>query len=286
MTIDLEKIKQQKSVKELLEFAILNIDKPSGPTSFTVSNHVKTLLGLRKSSHGGTLDPQVSGVLPVMLNRACRLSEYIMHRNKTYVGIMRLHALVPDAELHATIKEFLGKITQLPPKRSRVKRALREREVMSFEIKEREGNDLLFETQVQAGTYIRKICHDMGESLGVGAHMLELRRTEAGVFHEPAVTLYELNAAWRTYAAGDEGQLRALLIPGEVIGTVLPIILVSPESVKKLYTGSPLFTNFIQEETTLSKDTKVAVFEKETFIGCYHIVNEGTVRAVPEFVLN
>src|SRR3989338_6011253 len=84
-------MKSQKTIQELLEFGIINIDKPSGPTSFWVSQYVKNALGLSKTSHLGTLDPMVTGVLPVALNRACRLNEYLMHRDKTYIGIIRVH---------------------------------------------------------------------------------------------------------------------------------------------------------------------------------------------------
>src|SRR5689334_16292689 len=97
--LDLEKIKKSKSTEELIKFGIINIDKPSGPTSFTVSQYVKNSIIVNKTSHLGTLDPQVSGVLPVALGRACRLSDYLMHKNKTYVGIMRLHKEVPEKDL-------------------------------------------------------------------------------------------------------------------------------------------------------------------------------------------
>ena len=74
----MEKIKQKRSMQELLEFGIINIDKSSGPTSFNISEFVKKKLGLRKTSHGGTLDPKVTGVLPVFLNRACKLLGYFL----------------------------------------------------------------------------------------------------------------------------------------------------------------------------------------------------------------
>ena len=99
MNIDIEKIRKEKPIKELLEFSIINIDKPTGPTSFSVSQFVKKSLNLRKTSHLGTLDPMVSGVLPVATNRACRLNDYLMHRDKTYVGIMRLHKEIDDKVL-------------------------------------------------------------------------------------------------------------------------------------------------------------------------------------------
>src|SRR3989344_6217648 len=103
--MDINKIKQQKSLKELLEFGIINIDKPSGPTSFDVSEFVMKKLGLRKTSHFGTLDPKVTGVLPVALNRACKLTGYFLGEDKVYVGVMRVHREISLSELNKVIKE-------------------------------------------------------------------------------------------------------------------------------------------------------------------------------------
>src|SRR3972149_2188322 len=116
--LNLDKLKQQKSVKELLEFGIINIDKPSGPTSFDVSDFVARGLDLRKTSHFGTLDPKVTGVLPIALNRACKLTGFFLGEDKEYVGMMRIHEDVSLEDLKKVIKEkFLGKIKQLPPVR-------------------------------------------------------------------------------------------------------------------------------------------------------------------------
>ena len=82
MKIDIEKIKQNKTVSELLEFGIINIDKPSNPTSFDVSDFVRKKLGIRKTSHFGTLDPKVTGVLPIALNRACKLTGFFLGEDK------------------------------------------------------------------------------------------------------------------------------------------------------------------------------------------------------------
>ncbi len=89
--ININKIKKQKSIKELLEFGIINLDKPSGPTSFKTAEMVKNKLNLRKMSHFGTLDPKVTGVLPIATNRACKLTRWFMKKDKTYVGIMKIH---------------------------------------------------------------------------------------------------------------------------------------------------------------------------------------------------
>lgn len=194
MKIDVEKLKSKKAVKELLEFGIINVDKPSGPTSFEVSDFVREKLSLRKTSHFGTLDPKVTGVLPIALNRTCKLTGYFLGEDKEYVGIMRVHEEISLEELKKTIREkFLGKIMQKPPVKSRVKRVEREREVKSFEILEQDGKDFLFKTCVQGGTYIRKLIDDLGKEIKVGAHMLELRRVRAGIFDEgKSVNLYEL----------------------------------------------------------------------------------------------
>ena len=284
--MDLENIRLNKPIKELLRFSIINIDKPTGPTSFAVSQYVRRALKLTKTSHMGTLDPQVTGVLPVALDRACRLSSYLMHRDKTYVGIMRLHTKVSQERLKEVIAEFTGKISQLPPVRSRVKREVREREVKSFDILEIEGTDVLFRTKVQAGTYIRKLVSDMGDKLG-GAHMLELRRTEAGLFTEDKLyKLYDFDKAVEALKAGDEKPLRNMLVPGEIVASLISNISIKKDQVARILRGSPIFKRDLAGKVSLDREEKVAVFSGDKFIGCYRIVNEGDVVCVPEFVFN
>lgn len=289
--IDIEKIKAQKSIQELLQFGIINIDKPTGPTSFWTSQYVKRALKLNKTSHLGTLDPMVTGVLPVALSRACRLNEYLMHRDKTYVGIMQVHKEISKEHLEKEIEQFTGKIMQLPPVRSRVKRALREREVKTFKILEIDGKEVLFESQVQAGTYIRKLCSDVGEKIG-GAHMLELRRTQAGLFSEvdkryPSITLYEFDKVIEEYGQGNEVPLRNIIIPGEIVSELIPLLHIRRDVIKKALTGSPLFSSFIEGKIPkLEEGDKVCVFADTRFIGCYNFIGKGDLVAKPEFVKN
>ncbi len=289
MNIDIKKIKSGKSTEELLKFSIINIDKPSGPTSFQVSQFLKNALNIKKTSHFGTLDPMVSGVLPVGLNRACRLNEYLMHRDKTYAGIMRLHIEIEKEKLEKVISGFLGKIMQMPPKRSRVKRALREREVKTFSIMEINEKDVLFETEVQAGTYIRKLIHDLGEMIG-GAHMLELRRINAGIFSEDKLyTLYQFEKAVEEYKNGSDDLLREMLVPGEIVSQLLPVITIHKQVLKKCLAGSPIFHNFLlneEEIKNIKKDDKISIFCESKFVGCYKFINSSSVIAVPEFVFN
>jgi len=287
--IDIKKIQREKPISELLRFSIINIDKPSGQTSFQVSQFVKEALGLNKTSHFGTLDPAVSGVLPVALGRACRLNEYFMHSDKEYVGIMRLHSDVSDEILQREIKKFIGKIKQIPPVRSRVKRAERIREVKKFEILEREGKDVLFLAEVQAGTYIRKLCDDLGKEIG-GGHMLELRRIKAGVFEEKeSINLYELEKAVDEYKKGNGKLLREILIPGEKVCEILQSVQVKKETIRKLLTGSPIFLSFIEdteEIKRLQENEKICAFNESRFIGCYRVIRKGDLIGAPEFVFN
>jgi H/ACA ribonucleoprotein complex subunit 4 len=287
MELNLEKIRKERPMQDLIRFSIINLNKPTGPTSFDVSQFVKDILKINKTSHFGTLDPMVTGVLPIGLSRACRLSDYFMHSDKEYVGIMHLHKDIQDEELNQVLQQFLGKIMQLPPVKSRVKRELREREIKSFKILERNNKDVLFITDVQAGTYIRKLISDMGEKIG-GAHMLELRRTRASIFKEAdSVNLYDLEKGVGEYKSGNESLLRNLLIPADyAISLVLPVVQIKESFIKQALTGKPLSKNNLTQKPSFEKEQKIAIFCNEQFIQVASVINEGDVIAKPEFVCN
>lgn len=216
---------EERTTEELLSYAVVNIDKPKGPTSHQVSDYVKKILHLQRAGHSGTLDPAVTGVQPVAIGRATRIAQFLLTAPKEYVGLMHLHADVPEEKLRETAQQFLGKIQQLPPVRSAVKRQLREREIYEFELLERNGREVLFRVQCQAGTYIRKFCHDLGKSLGSGAHMAELRRTQAGPFTEKdhLVTLTDLQDACHFFKEENNSTfLRHCLQPIEAAVKHLP----------------------------------------------------------------
>ena len=197
---------------------------------------------------------------------------------------MRLHSDVLNQVLKNAVKKFIGKIMQLPPVRSRVKRAIREREIISFDILEHEGKDVLFKTEVQAGTYIRKLIHDLGEQIG-GAHMLELRRINAGIFSEEnSVNLYDFEKAVAEYKKGNEELLRRMLIPAEIISEVLPVVQAEESSIKQLLVGKPITKKDIKG--SLPKEEKFVLFNKNRFIGVYRKSEEGDIIARPEFVFN
>jgi len=284
---DTDKLMREKSIKELLEFGIVNIDKSSGPTSFNISDFVRKKLNLRKTSHFGTLDPKVTGVLPIALNRACKLTGYFLGENKEYVGIMRFHEEISLEKIKEKIKEkFLGKILQTPPVKSRVKRQKREREILSFEILENQGRDYLFKTEVQGGTYIRKLIDDLGKELGTGAHMLELRRIRAGIFKEDSlVNLYELEKAVCEYKSGSEENLRRIIMPAEIISEVYPIIQIKSDNLKSIFTGKSIYKKDILEDKGWKIGEIVCVFCGDKFIGMYKIFRGREIFAKPGFVM-
>ncbi len=281
---------QEKSISELLEFGILNIDKPSGPTSFQVDEFVKKKLGLRKVSHFGTLDPKVTGVLPLALNRACKLLRWFMSKEKRYVGIMKLHKDITKTELEKEMKKFVGKIKQLPPVKSRVKREERVRKVYFWKILEydKKRKEVLFEVEVEAGTYIRKLIHDLGLKIG-GAHMLELRRTKAGIFSEDDknfVNLYDFEKAVEEYKKGREEGLKKIIIPAEMaIKKILPVLKIKENNLKQILTGKPISEENLAEEIKV-KEGNVAIFSSKRFVGVYRRVNGDKIILRPEFVFN
>ncbi|MCX6746612.1 MAG: RNA-guided pseudouridylation complex pseudouridine synthase subunit Cbf5 [Candidatus Pacearchaeota archaeon] len=303
MEINLNKLKSEKTIQELLEFGIINIDKPAGMTSFDVSDYVRKTLKLRKTSHFGTLDPMVTGVLPIALNRACKLTGFFLGEDKEYIGVMRIHEDVSVEKIEEAIKKgFIGKIIQMPPVKSRVKRQEREREIKKFEILKKEDRNISFIVECQGGTYIRKLVHDLGEEMGIGAHMIALRRIRAGIFKEKesvsqqeferAVEEYErqkaeplASSSENSQTKGDESELRKMIIPAEIVSEVYGIVKIKKEHLGKILHGSPLNNNFLEGKEKFEKGKIVSVFFEERFIGMYKVVNEGERFAKPEFIL-
>ncbi len=167
---------------------IVLVDKPSGMTSHDVSR-VKQRLE-RSGQSLRTLDSSVTGVLLVAVNEARKAMPVLMGLDKTYTGTMDLHKKIDRKNLEKICKSFVGKITQTPPVKSRVVRKPRERIVYSFDIIDQKDRDVRFRVCCQAGTYIRKLVHDIGLKVG-GAHMTQLRRTNVGPFTEREITPLE-----------------------------------------------------------------------------------------------
>jgi H/ACA ribonucleoprotein complex subunit 4 len=202
---------------------------------------------------------------------------------------MRFHKEINIEEIKNKIKEkFLGRIIQKPPVKSRVKREEREREIYLFELLEEspDKKDFLFRVKCQGGTYVRKLIDDLGKDLGIGAHMLELRRTNAGIFDEEfAINLYEFEKAVEEYERGDSNLLKEIIIPGEVISKVYPEAQIKEENLKQILTGKPIYKKDLLKDEGWKVNSIISVFCEKRFIGMYKVFRGKEIFAKPEFVM-
>lgn len=180
-------------------------------------------------------------MLPIALGRARNVLNYVVHSDKRYVCVMVLHGVAPEERVREVCQEFVGPIYQRPPLKASVERRLRVRKIFSIDVQEVRGRLVLMVVHCEAGTYIRKLCYDIGEVLGVGAHMAELRRVQAGPFSEDEglVTMHELHeavVAWKEL--GDEEPLRRAVMPVEVVARGLPKITVRDSAVDAVCHGA------------------------------------------------
>lgn len=251
----------ERTVQEHLDYGIISIYKPRGPTSHQTSAYAKHILGLKKTGHSGTLDPKVVGVLPVALGRGTRVVEALLNAGKEYVCIMHVHDTLDEKTIRDTMASFVGKIKQLPPIKSAVKRDWRYRKIYYLDIMEIDGPDVLFRVGCQAGTYIRKLCHDMGEKFGCGAHMAELIRTKAGPFNDKEMyTLQEVTDAFKFYKEGNETFIRKVIKPIEKGVAHLPKVWVFDSTVEPLCHGTNLAVPGISlVESDIQVDEQVAI---------------------------
>lgn len=198
-----------------LRDGILNVNKPAGWTSHDVVAKVRGLLNRTKVGHGGTLDPAATGVLPILVGRGTRIAEYLLEWDKEYRAVLRLGQTtdtqdatgavletrsldgLTEERIRSVIADFRGRITQLPPMYSAVKvagvplykaaragrtveRGARRVEVYELEVLGIAGADISLRIRCSKGTYVRTLCADIGEALGVGGHLLSLERTRVG----------------------------------------------------------------------------------------------------------
>ncbi|MGA7476867.1 MAG: RNA-guided pseudouridylation complex pseudouridine synthase subunit Cbf5, partial [Thermoplasmata archaeon] len=168
----------------LRDGAFLLIDKPRGPSSHQVTAWARDLLGVSVAGHAGTLDPNVSGLLWVGVGPALKLLPLVLEFPKRYIASVVLHGPVPVKEVERVLAEFTGPIYQTPPVRSAVKRERRVRTIHRLELVEADGPRLLLDLTADSGTYVRTLAVDVGEALGLGGHMEELRRVANGPFRE------------------------------------------------------------------------------------------------------
>lgn len=275
---------EKRPVDDLINFGIVNINKPKGPTSHQVSAYVQKILCIKKSGHSGTLDPKVTGILPVALGRGTRIVQALLKAGKEYVCIMHLHKEVEEEKINSVIEKFVGKIKQKPPIRSSVKRRERIRKIYYIKIHEIKGKDVLFTVGCQAGTYIRKLCHDIGEKLGTGAHMAELIRTKAGPFKtESMATLQDLaDSLWHYKNGGNEIFIRHVIKPIEHAVAHLPKIYVLDTTVDTLCHGADLKlpgVSMVESDIQAGEDIAIMTLKKELVaLGTAKMISKDIVK--------
>lgn len=231
---------QDRSLQEAIRLGVAIVDKPQGPTSHQVSAWVRDMFGVAKAGHSGTLDPHVTGVLPVALADATRAVDAVLEGDKEYVGVMQLHQDVDGRRVKSMMERFVGDVYQVPPVRSAVRREQRVRHISELELLETQGRNALFRVVCESGTYIRTLCADLGEALGVGANMLDLRRTRTALFTEadahPLNAFRDALAYWKE--DHDEAPLRSLLRPVEALLAHLPKVVVKDTAVDAVCHGA------------------------------------------------
>ena len=245
---------------------IIIIDKPEGWTSQDVAAKLRGVFHERRVGHGGTLDPMATGVLPIFIGRATRAVEFFESAEKEYVAGLRLGqetntqdttgevlcekpVSVTREQLEAVLQEFLGVQQQVPPMYSAVKiggkklyelarqgktveRKPRTIEILELELLDGEGADWQIRVRCSKGTYVRTICHDIGQKLGCGGCMSALRRTGAGCYGiGQAVTMADL------LAMADPA---AKLLPVDSLFADLPAVTVRAGQLKLVYNGAAL----------------------------------------------
>ena len=285
----------------------LIVNKPTGRTSSDVVVFVRRRLprGITVG-HGGTLDPEASGVLPVCVGSAARLFDYIIDKQKTYVARLKLGVetdtqdatgqvvrtlpvTVGEAEVRAALGRFVGDIEQVPPMYSALKRdgkrlykLARRGETVALEPRRCrvdaidylgcEGDDThRLQIRCGKGVYIRTLCHDIGRALGCGGHMQTLERTAAGIFRiEDALTLEAVDAL------AQRDDLSSALIPLDAPLGHLPAVRVGERSRHAVVNGNPLRAQWL--EAPAPQVDAVRVYLEDTFAGIGQPLPDGSVR--------
>ena len=233
-----------RPVNSLLDYGLILLDKPPGPTSHEVVAWVKRIVGISKAGHSGTLDPGATGLLPIGLGEGTKALSILLFGPKEYYALARLHYHIDDNKLDTVISQFVGDIFQRPPQRSSVKRATRIRTIYEIERLERYERLILMRILCQSGTYIRKIVYDIGEILGTGATMVELRRTQVSNLSERKdglVRMHDLADALELYRhEEDDTKLRKLIRPIEYCMDGVDSVVVRDTAIDALCHGAQL----------------------------------------------
>lgn len=233
----------KRSLDQLLNYGMIILDKPPGPTSHETVAWTKRILKIPKIGHSGTLDPQVSGVLPLGLGDATKALGVLLLGPKEYHALGRFHMFPTREKLEDAVSLFRGEIFQKPPQRSSVLRRTRTRTIYELDVIEQKERLVLLRVLCEAGTYVRKLIYDMGEFLGPGASMIELRRTRVGQFPEGAglTTMHDLYYAFAEWdEKKDDSRLIRMIRPVEEALSEIRAVVIRDSAVDALCHGAQL----------------------------------------------
>ncbi|VAW95403.1 tRNA pseudouridine(55) synthase [hydrothermal vent metagenome] len=289
---------------------ILLLDKPVGLTSNSALQKVKRIFNARKAGHTGSLDPLASGLLPICLGEATKISAYLLNADKKYRAICKLgittttadsegdiiqQSSVPDLNkdlIEKVLKKFSGEIDQIPPMHSALKkngqplyklarqgieveRTARRITIHSIELSKVDNDCLYFDVHCSKGTYIRTLSEDIGKKLGCGAHLAGLQRVETGPFNFEQACSFEM---LESYAADGISQLDALLLPMELALQHIPAVNLTENSAYYVKQGQAVL---VSNAPTAGL---VRLISEQHFLGIGHILDDG--RVAPKRLIN
>lgn len=278
---------------------IINVYKEKGYTSFDVVAILRRILKIRKIGHTGTLDPEAEGVLPVCIGKATKTVEFLTDKTKLYAASFELgittdtqdntgnvisvsSVCANEEDIIRAVKGFIGTYSQIPPMYSAVKvngRKLYElaREGKTVERKPREVNiysidditvtnrKVFMRVLCSKGTYIRTLCHDIGERLGCGAHMTSLIREKSGTF--------EINQSLRLTKIeelNNNNELDKYILPIDEIYFEYEKVIIDPKYDKALYNGNLLKEDYLLYKALLKRESNYRIYDySHRFIGIY-----------------
>ena len=256
----------KRSIKQLLDYGLVLVDKPPGPTSHEVVAWTKRILEIEKAGHSGTLDPQVSGVLPLGLGEGTKALGVLLLGPKEYHALGRLHSLPSKEKLQQTLELFKGEIFQKPPQRSAVVRQTRTRTIYELELLEQKERLILLRVLCEAGTYIRKLYYDLGELLGPGGSMIELRRSRVHQFNEKnLVTMHQLaNAHTDWKEKNDDSKLSKMILPIEETLSEIKSIVIRDSAIDSMCHGAQLaIPGILEISPYLKKGDLVGIYSQK-----------------------
>ena len=297
-------MEQQRRRKGRNVNGIVVLDKEQGLSSNAALQQVKRLYEANKAGHTGSLDPLATGVLPLCLGEATKVSQFLLDSDKKYRARIKLGERTDSGDsagvviersddfsvsrkmIEQALQQFKGAIAQVPPMYSALKvngvplykmarkgtvieRQPRQITIYSIELTSFEDSELEVEIACSKGTYIRTIADDLGQALGCGAHIVALRRTQAGVFTEQ-------DCVSRQYLESEKEQaglerIDQFLIPMDKAIGDLPIVVLPSVTAAFIKNGQPVLVRHLPEEGL------VRLYEEEQFIGIGCINDDGMV---------